>query len=221
MLHPDELRPHRTYNLTSSVIIRDLQASSESGFVAYFYFDFRDIGKQDSGPLLSSLLFQLSNQSRKFCDVLCGLYSEHRNGLEKPNNASLLRCLKGMLTIAAPKPIYIVMDALDECPVMDECRKNIGVPTPREKVLELVKKLVELRLPNLRLCVTSRPEFDICTVLEPLTSHQLSLHDESGQKKDIRAYVTHTVRSDRRMKTWQDEEKDLVIEALSEKAGGM
>lgn len=216
MFHPHELRLHRTYNLTSSVIIRNLEASSD--FVAYFYFDFKDIRKQNSAALLSSLLVQLSNHSEQFYKALRGLYSEHGNGFEKPNDASLIRCLKGMLT-NSEKPIYIVMDALDECPVMDD--KNIGVSTPREKVLVLLKELVELRLPNLRLCVTSRLEFDISTVLEPLTSHQLSLHDESGQKEDIRAYITHTVLSDRRMNTWQDEKKDLVINSLTEKAGGM
>lgn len=216
MFPPDELRLHRTHNLTSSVIIRNLQASS--AFVAYFYFDFKDIGKQSSGALLSSLLVQLSNQSGQFYEALRGLYSEHKNGLEKPNNTSLLRCLKGMLT-NSEKPIYIVMDALDECPELDN--KNVSVPTPREKVLVLVKELVELRLPNFRLCVTSRVESDISTVLEPLKPHQLSLHNESGQKEDICVYVTHAVRSDRHMKDWKDEEKDLVIKTLSEKANGM
>jgi hypothetical protein len=215
-LYPDELRLHRIYNLTSSVVIRDLHASS--GLVAYFYFDFKDKGKQDSAALLSSLLIQLSNQSEQFCDVLRGLYAKHRNGLDTPNYAERLQCFKGMLTIAGSKTIYLVMDALDECPsdTGDQASRS-----PRGKVLGLVKELVELRLPNLRLCVTSRPELDICTVLEPLISHQLSLHDESGQQKDIGDYVNHFVLSDRSMKTWQDKEKDLVIKTLSEKAGGM
>ena len=211
--------------LTSSVIIRDIRRDiaqdiardvrAVPGSIAYFYFDFKDTRKQDSRALLSSFLVQLSNRSEKFCEVLRGLYSEHQNGLHKPTSASLLRCLKGMLATAGPGPIYLVMDALDECP------NHPGVPSPREKVLELVKELVELRLPNLRLCVTSRSEFDVCAVLEPLKSQELSLHDESGQKKDINDFVDHTVRSDRRMKTWPEKEKDLVIEILSEKANGM
>ena len=167
--------------------------------------------------MLSSFLVQLSNRSEQFCGVLRGLYSdsEHLNGLHKPTYASLLRCFKAMLAVAGPRPIYLVIDALDECP------NNSGVPSPREKVLELVKELVELRLPNLRLCVTSRSEFDIRTVLGPLKSQELSLHDESGQNKDIIDYIVHIVHSDRRMKTWPDKEKDLVIEILSEKSNGM
>jgi hypothetical protein len=143
------------------VIIQDIKTLSDAGsaFLAYFYFDFKDAEKQDSRALLSSLLVQLSDQSDQFCDILHGLYSEHRNGSQQPNNASLLRCLKGMLAVAGPAPVYLVMDALDECPI------DSGIPSSREKVLETVKELVELRHLNLRICVTSRPEYDIRTML--------------------------------------------------------
>ena len=198
----------------SSVIIRDT-IKAGSGSVAYFYFDFTDTRKQDSRALLSSLLVQLSNKSDQFCDVLRGLYSEHQGGSQQPNNASLLRCLKAMLTIAGPGPVYLIMDALDECP------NNSGVPSPREKVLELVKELVELHDPNLRLGVTSRPQFDIRITLGPFATQQISLHDESGQKQDIIDYITSVVRSDKKTKKWRDDDKNMVIEKLTEKADGM
>ena len=51
-----------------------------------------------------------------------------------------------MLTITGSAPVYLVLDALGECP------NDSGFPTPREKVLELVNKLVELPHPNLHLC---------------------------------------------------------------------
>ena len=107
------------------------------------------------------------------------------------------------------------MDALDECPITS------GVPSPREEVLELVDELISLRLLNLHICVTSRPELDIQTILEPSTPHHVSLHDESGQKQDIADYVSSFVHSDRRMKRWRDEDKELVIRTLPEKADGM
>ena len=186
-----------------------------SAFLAYFYFDFKDTAKQDSRALLSSVLVQLSNQSDQFCDVLRGLYSEHQDGSQQPNNASLLRCLKGMLTIAGPGPIYLVIDALDECP------KDSGIPSSREKVLKTVTELVGLPHPNLRLCVTSRPEYDIRTTLEPLVTQQVSLHDEIGQKQDINDYIISVVRSDEKMKRWRDDDKDMVIEKLTQRADGM
>jgi hypothetical protein len=88
-------------------------------------------------------------------------------------------------------------------------------------VLELVDELVGLHLPNLHICVTSRPELDIQTILEPLALCSVSLHNESGQKQDIADYVTSFVHSDRRMRRWRDEDKELVIRTLPEKADGM
>jgi hypothetical protein len=126
-----------------------------------------------------------------------------------------MQCLKDMLMIIGQVPIYLIIDALDECP------NDSGIPSSRETVLELVKDLVELRRPNLRLCITSRPEFDIRTTLEPLATQQLSLHDESGQKQDINYYVTSVVRSDKKMARWRDDDKNMVIEKLTEKADGM
>ena len=186
-----------------------------SAFLAYFYFDFKDTEKQDSRALLSSLLVQLSNQSDPFRDVLHGLYKEHQDGSQQPNNASLLRCLKGMLAIAESRPVYLVIDALDECPI------DSGIPSPREKVLVTLKELIELRQPNLRLCVTSRPEYDIRTMLGPLATEQVSLHDECGQKQDISDYITSVVHSDGKMKKWRDAEKDMVVEKLTARADGM
>ena len=190
---------------------------SKSGtvFLAYFYFDFKDERKKDSRALLSSLLDQLSDQSDQFRDVLRKLHSEHRDGSKKPNDDALLQCLKDMLTIAGPVPVYLVLDALDECP--NDC----GLPTSREKVLEHVKSVVDLAHTNVHLCITSRPEFDIRATLEPLATHTLSLHDESGQRQDIIDYVTSVVRSDKKMQRWREDQKDLVIKKLTEKADGM
>ena len=120
-----------------------------------------------------------------------------------------------MLRFSSQVPIYLIFDALDECP------NTTGVPSSRDKVLSLVEKLVELNLPNVHLCITSRPEIDIRTSLEPLTSNRISLHDESGQKKDIVDYVNCVVYSDKNIRRWREEDKKAVIEVLSDRADGM
>ena len=183
--------------------------------MAYFYFDFRDVDKQKLCNLLPSLLVQLSARSRACCDKLSQLYSAHDRGVQKPSDRAMSECLKQMLALEAEAPTYIILDALDECPVMS------SIPPPREEVLELVEDLVGLHLPNLHICVTSRPEPDIQSVLERLTERPVSLHDEIGQKRDIVKYVTSSVHSDRRMGRWRKEDKDMVIKILSEKADGM
>ena len=120
-----------------------------------------------------------------------------------------------MIRSSAGVPIYLILDALDECP------NTTGIPSSRDKVLELVEKLVSLNLPNLHLCITSRPEIDIRTSLEPLTSNRISLHDQSGQKKDIVDYVNSVVYSDKNMRRWREEDKKVVIDVLSDRADGM
>jgi hypothetical protein len=184
--------------------------------MAYFYFDFRDVDKQKLHDLLPSLLIQLSSRSDSCCDILSQLYSAHERGVRKPSDRAMVKCLKEMLSFEAQPPIYIILDALDECPVT-----STVPPSPREEVLEFVEELVALHLPNLHICVTSRPEHDIRVVLEHLTEHLVSLHDESGQQEDITNYVTSFVRSNQRMQRWRDEDQNLVIKILSEKADGM
>ena len=183
--------------------------------MAYFYFDFRDTDKQNRRNLLTSLLSQLSSRSDICCDILRRIYVTHDDGTYKPTDGVLIQSLKETLTFSYDRPIYIIMDALDECP------NTFGMPSPRELVLDLVKELVELFLPNLHVCVTSRPEFDIRTALKPLTPLQVSLHDETGQKKDIVEYVISVVHSDPRMGKWREQDQKLVIETLSNRAGGM
>jgi len=183
--------------------------------MAYFYFDFRDVEKQKLHNLLPSLLIQLAAWSDPCCDILYRLYSAHGRGAQKPKDRAMVECLKEMLILDAQRPTYIIMDALDECPNL------YTIPSPREEVLEFVDELAGLHLSNLHICVTSRPESDIQAFLGSLASRPVSLHDESGQQHDIADYVSSFVHSDRRMRRWWDEDKDLVIKTLSEKADGM
>ena len=203
--------------LISSSIIRNILALCEANLatMAYFYFDFRDTDKQNRHNLLLSLVTQLSTRSTPCCEILSHVYKTHENGAQQPSDDVLKDCLVKMLSLPVRQPIYIILDALDEC------LNTYGLPSPREQVLQLVKDLVELSLTNLRICVTSRPEIDILTVLVPLTSLRVSLHDQRGQIEDIVEYVNSVVNSDQRMRTWREDDKKMVIETLCERADGM
>jgi hypothetical protein len=200
-------------------VIQDIEAVCKAGkaSMAYFYFDFRDANKQGFRDLVLSLLTQLSASSGPRCDVLSDLYSTNDEGKTQPSDSILAKCLKQMLTAPNQLPTYLIIDALDES------SNTSGIPSPRERVLQLVKELVELCLPDLRICVTSRPEIDIREVLEPLTSRRVSLHDQSGQKEDIVEYVKSVVYSkfEPIMRRWRSDDKELVIKVLSERADGM
>lgn len=180
--------------------------------MAYFYFDFRNANKQNRRNLVASLITQLSPSSDCRFDKPTRLYLFHNYGAQKPREDALIQCLKEMLTCPDQHPVYIIIDALDECPNTSE------IPSPRGQVLDLLKMLVELSLPNLHLCVTSCPDIGIQHVLEPLASHSVSLHEGSGQRNDIIDYITSFVWSDLKMQGWKDKDKNLVIKALTEKA---
>ena len=182
--------------------------------LAYYYFDFRDVKKQDCYGLLSSVISQLSAKSDSCFEVLSQLYSDNR-GLQKPNIDVLKTCMADMLSLPGQAPIHIIVDGLDECPNFP------GRPSAREEVMDLIEEIAKLKLPNVHLCVASRPEIDIRIVLDPLTSLKICLHDEIGQKEDIIAFIKSVVRSDRRIRRWKEEDKKLVMDTLSEKADGM
>ena len=204
---------------SSSAIIKDVTTMCKAGMasMAYFYFDFRDDDKKSRRSLLSSFLVQLSTCSDTFCDVLSRYCVAHDNGARQASDKDMTQCLKEMLTLPDQGPVYLIMDALDECPDTSD------VPSARKRVLDLVKELVSLQLPGLHICVTSRPEVDISDALGLLVSQIISLQDERGQKEDIANYVRSVVEagSSKFMKRWRNEDKEDVITTLSERADGM
>ncbi|KAN0107055.1 hypothetical protein V8E52_010563 [Russula decolorans] len=215
-------KPGAGKSVICSAIIEDIRTLQKSGLasLAFFYCDFRDDQKKDRRGLLSSLLVQLGEQSDAHSTILSDFYMAHGPGSQFPgsqhaSDGELAECLKDMLKLPGQAAVHIVIDALDECPI------TTGLLTPREKVLALVEELVTLHIPNLRICVTSRHEADIADVLEPLASHSVSLHGESGQAQDLAGYVRSFVHTDREMRRWKATDKQLVIDELIKKADGM
>ena len=183
--------------------------------MGYFYFDFRYEEKKHRHDLLTSLLVQFAAQSIPCSDMLSSIYSAHGDGNQPPGDEVLMKCLKDMLLNSTQHPMYIILDAVDESPDFS------GVRSSRAQVLNFIQEIVELPLPNLRICITSRPEVDIRDCLEPLTSLRISLHDEAGHKEDIAKYISTEVAFIARNKRWRSDDKELVIKTLSEKADGM
>ena len=190
--------------------------------IAYFYFDFTKPHERNIHGALLSLLTQLSAYSDSYCDIILShIPRAFIYGINLlPSTETMITCLKEMLTLPVQGPVYIVLDALNECPHNPDYPSRSG---SREELLDFLKDLVDLQLPNLHICVTSRPEIDIRIALEPLASYSISLHDQNGQKKDIEDYIRSYVYSgsDTFMTRWRKEDKEWVIEKLSERADGM
>ncbi|KAI0249040.1 hypothetical protein BJV78DRAFT_728169 [Lactifluus subvellereus] len=204
--------------LCSSIIKNiKLMQKTRSALIAYYYFDFKDLEKRDLRGLLCSLLTQLCKDSDLCWAALSQLYTVCDDGSEQPSETALARCLNDILELPGQVPIYIIVDAIDECP------NTTGTPSPREKVLDFIEHLGGSNHSNLYFCATSRPEQDIQSILNPLApgSRRVSLHEEGGQREDITNYVRYFVYNDKAMRRWRTEDKEYVIHALTERADGM
>ena len=200
----------------SSTVIEDIEAMRKAGLasLAFFYCDFREDKKMELRGLLSSFLFQLCHQSDSYFDILSNFYTAHDKGLRPSSDDALAGCLKNLLNVPGLAPIYLIVDALDECP------KSSVVRSPRAEVLNFIEELVKAQIRNLHVCVTSRPEQDIKDVLDPLIPSSFSLHDEGGQNKDIEDYIKSVINT-RTTDRWNEEHRKLAIDVLTEKSNGM
>ncbi len=200
----------------SSTIIEDIDAMRKTGqaSLAFFYFNFREDQKGLRG-LLSSFLVQLCHQSDSYCDILSEFHSNHDKGLRSPSEDALMGCLKKLLEFPGKAPIYLIMDALDEC------QDSSAISSPRTDVLHLIRGLFKLPISKLHVCVTSRPEADINAILDRLIFRSVSLHDEREQRRDIEKYIQSVVDTHRESKRWKTEKKQLVTKGLATKADGM
>ena len=202
---------------SSSTIVEDVFEMQKRGLasLAFFYCDFRDVNKKNLRGLLSSILLQLCDHSDSYSTIFSEFYSAHGDGSREPSDAELIECLEDLLRHPGQAPAYIIIDGLDECP------DTFGMPSPREKVLVFLERLVRLNLQHLHVCITSRPEVDIQSTIGRLPFRAVSLHEESGQRQDIVNYIRSIVYTDAKMEKWRPEDKELVIDALTSKADGM
>jgi hypothetical protein len=122
-----------------------------------------------------------------------------------------------MLSHPDQDPVYLIIDGIDECPNGPES----GMPSPREQVLKLIEELAGFHLPNLHLCVTSRPEVGIHTALKDLITFSVSLHKQSGHREDVMDYINSMVYSDPKMGSWSEKDKKLAVETLSKNTDGV
>ncbi len=90
--------------------------------IAYIYCNFRSQDEQKIGDLLASLLKQLAESLPSLPDVVRNLYNRHKNKRTQPSLEEIHKSLQ--LVIALYSRVFIVVDALDECQISDDCRSN-------------------------------------------------------------------------------------------------
>jgi hypothetical protein len=191
----------------SSTIIEELLghcAPDPSLAMAFFYFDFNN---KDTPPdvVFRSLIEQLIVQSTTIPHVLETLFSKNSGTRRSMAQEELMTTLKPI--IASFQAVYIVFDALDECP-------------ERSKFLAAIQDIHDWELDTLHLLVTSRNERDIEDTLCGLVSHEVPM-DEKLIDGDIRLHVSRTIEDDTKFKMFSPIEKGMVMTTLIEGAHGM
>jgi hypothetical protein len=145
-------------------------------------------------------------------------YTKCRNGSDPPSETELTQLLNHCLAeLQAQFSIYIIIDGVDNC------METETTELPRKKVLRFLEDLVRSRHFKLNICITSSLNEGTEKSLRPLaagaSSQHVILHNQDGQKKDIKTYIAASVLS--HMQTLPDKDKDYAIKKLSERAGGM
>ena len=177
--------------------------------MAYFYFDFNDIEKQQHGKMIRSFIVQLSMSFANTPQPLWSLYSDCASGQRQPTTSLLLSTLQQM--IGNFNETFFILDALDEC-------------NDRLELLENLEKISKLGLGKLHILGTSRREKDIEEALNPLVGDQEKISIQSAVvNNDIRAYIHSRICTDRGLRRWQKHPKvqQEIEEKLLDKVDGM
>jgi len=189
-------------------VFRHRRGSPRVG-VAFFFFTFNDISKQDVSAMLKALVLQLSGQLRDSHGPLPRLHSTYSSGT--PPEQALADCLRQL--VREFDETYLILDALDECP-RNEHRRDV------------LQTLVDLRAweePGLHLLVTSRDEPDIRDRLrEQLgdsADEAVPLRNASVDR-DIASFVSGSLKKDHRLRRWV-QHHDQIEAALTKGAQGV
>ncbi|KUJ23943.1 uncharacterized protein LY89DRAFT_662723 [Mollisia scopiformis] len=179
--------------------------------VVYWYFTFTNIDKQNVANALCSAIADICGNRRDTPEELQRAHDRCNAGQQKPP----FDVLKSMLKVVSNgfDNIYLILDALDECPTTDG---------QRDTLLEFLHEVSSWQLDCLHVLATSRRELDI---QESLTSsHGKSSHFLSVQgshvEQDIMKYLGHRLEH-HTFRSWKPALKQDVKEDLVKKANGM
>ncbi|KAI9764163.1 MAG: hypothetical protein M1840_008645 [Geoglossum simile] len=205
----------------SSTIIHKISSKIREeglGVLAYYYISFRDKESQEVYPLVCSLLTQLVRGLVRevrpgqyyLPTAFRNLYDNYQPASE-PTMEDLIATFQGVS--GESKKIYIVIDALDECPLQRD----------REDIIKFLKEFSLCVQSSMHILITSREEKDIRdTINEVLEEkcHRVSIQNVRVND-DIRVYLQTSMAEDSVFRKWPCQVQDKVIEHLMEKANGV
>lgn len=196
--------------MLSSTIVEDVQHHCHQAVnfgLAPFYFTFSDQGKQSYEALLRSLVAQLGTQE-------CGLpaLKENYKQRHKLQGGLSVQSLESILLalLALYDTVFIVLDALDECPEGTDARSRLFGG------LEYLSK----EAANMKILMTSRdiPDIRDCVVRFP--AERLPVMTNAVDD-DIHSYVAQQLSQGQYFRRLKRESLDLIQTTIAKQADGM
>jgi hypothetical protein len=197
--------------ILSAGIIKDMQefcAENPAKSLAFFFFDFNDVEKQDPVNMVKSLLSQFLNRCNSVPDTVRSLHASCENRRREPSQQQLLQALRDTLELLPAT--FIVLDALDEC-------SSWGT------LFEIIEEMRTWRRTT-PILITSRKEFEIEKALKSVVLPDNTICLESSLvDKDIGTYVHGRLATDNSFERWGNDSKvrEEIETTLRRKAGGM
>jgi hypothetical protein len=180
--------------------------------VIYWYFTFADAEKQKRANMVGSLIADICSNRRDTPSTLQLAYDQANYGQQQPTFKTLMVMLKEV--ILGFENIFLVVDALDECPRHD---------AEREAVLNVLHEVHSWNMSSMHVLATSRREIDIQDSFDNIleqSNHAQSLSLEGQIADDIKKYIQHRL-GHRIFQKWRPELKQDVERQLSAKADSM
>ncbi|KAL9615097.1 MAG: hypothetical protein Q9167_000415 [Letrouitia subvulpina] len=168
---------------------------------------FKDAARQKTNSMFRSLMLQILQQHSSVPDSVLAIYNGHEH--EQPSEERMLKTFKSI--IAKCKQLYIIIDALDECPYNDG---------ERVRLVSLLGSFKDFNLPIFHILVTSRKEPDLVGIEKLVTFPPIGI--QTGDvNSDILLHVRMQLCNDSKLCDWPQEMKDKIEIKLSRDAHGM
>ena len=191
--------------LTSIVVdnLYDLYRNDRSVGICYVYCNFRRKNEQTLDNLTANILRQLAKGQSIFPEDIKNLYHQHKERRTRPSIDELYRTLHS--TITRLFRVFVIIDALDECQVSNDCRSRFT-----SKLLNLHTKL------GVNVLITSRFIPDIIESFKDAVSLEIRASSE-----DISRYLTNSLTDLPRFVSTNVELQEEIKESITKCVDGM
>jgi hypothetical protein len=141
---------------------------------------------------------------------LLDLFKKHQPFGTEPSLHEWIVGLRSVLEMTGQS--YILIDALDECPVANN---------ERQELMELLKTIHSFSLPNVHILATSRKERDIEQALTPIVSIPPVGIQNADVDADVCTFVRNQLSSDPLLKNWPQSIQGEIEQKLVRRSFGM